>query len=298
MKMKTIICTNANGDSLEISKNSFFKPVEDLDTTGLKASVTYATNYRVHGATLVSSRLEQRDFSLLFYIAVQGKSEDWIQQRRDEIFKVFNPIYNPVKLQIITETKDIFINGNVELLPSIGKDFANSNSVWQKVMVQFSAGNPFFQDTESQKVEIVTWEPMLEFSSLEISSDGTELGQRTQSLIVNVLNSGQISTGMIIQFKALGTVENPSLFNVNTREFFKINRTMTAGEIITVNTQQGKKKLESSFNGVTTNIFNYMDYQSKFMQLEVGDNLFRYDADSNVESLEVSIYFTPQYLGV
>jgi len=295
--MKTIICTNANGDSLEISKNSFFKPVEDIDTTGLKASVTYASNYRVNGATMVASRLSQRDFSLLFYISVKGKTEDWIQDRRDDIFRVFNPIYNPVRLQIITDVKDIFIEANVEVLPSIGVDFANSNKIWEKVLVQFSAGNPFFQDSESQKVEIATWVPMLEFP-FEISEDGMEIGQRSPSLIVNVLNDGQVATGMTIQFKALGTVVNPSLFNVNSREFFKINKTMTAGEVITVNTYQGKKRLESRLNGVTTNIFNFMDYQSKFMQLEVGDNLFRYDADSNVEGLEVSIYFTPQYLGV
>ncbi|MGG3987678.1 phage tail family protein [Bacillus smithii] len=297
MRVKEIICTNRNGDSLLISKSSIYKPVEDLDTTGVKASITYATNYRVHGATMVSSRLEQRDLSLLFYISVAGKTEDWIQKKRDQVFKVFNPIYNPVTLQLKTKTKDLRVDVNVETTPSIAPGFANSNRVWQKVLVQLSAGNPFFQDAETEKVEIATWVPEFEFS-FEIPEEGIEMGARSPSLIVNVLNNGQIATGMTIQFKALGTVSNPSLFNVNTREMFKINKVMQAGEVITVNTNQGKKRVESSLNGVTTNIFNYMEFGSKFMQLEVGDNLFRYDADSNLENLEVSIYFTPKYIGV
>src|SRR5665648_504005 len=43
--------------------------------------------------------------------------------------------------------------------------------------------------------------------------------------------------------------------------------------------------------------YNYIDLGSTFLQLDVGDNLMRYDADTGIDNLEVSIYFTPQYLG-
>jgi hypothetical protein len=297
LRIKEIICTNVNGDTLSISKNSYFKPIEDIDTTGLQANVTYSENYRTHGATAVSSRLQKRDIVLPFFIYVKDKTEDWIQENRGQVFKVFNPMYNPIKLTITTETKDLSIDANVELTPTITPDFNNSNHIWQKVLVQLTAGNPFFQETETTKVEIATWQPLFEFEQ-EITSDGIMMGERSPSLIVNVLNNGQIPTGMIIQFKALGTLTNPSLLNVNTQEYFKLNRIMQSGEVITVNTNQGKKRIESKLNGVMSNIFNSMDFSSKFMQLGIGDNLFRYDADDNLENLEVAIYFTPQYLGV
>ena len=117
-------------------------------------------------------------------------------------------------------------------------------------------------------------------------------------MIVNVLNKGDVATGMRIQFKALATVENPSLFNVNTRDYFKINKIMEAGEVITVNTHFQNKKVELNKNGVISNAFNWIDFQSTFLQLDPGDNLFRYDADEGLGNLEVSIYFNPQYLGV
>ena len=44
--------------------------------------------------------------------------------------------------------------------------------------------------------------------------------------------------------------------------------------------------------------FNYIDYESTFLQLDIGDNLFRYDADEGIDNLEVNIYHTSQHLGV
>jgi hypothetical protein len=297
MRIKEITCTNNNGDSLIISQTSVYKLEEEMDTTGAKANVTYSSNYRTHGATAVASRIEQRDLYLSFYIDVEGRKEDWIQDRRDEVFKVFNPYHNPINLVIKTDIRKVFIEANVELSPSIAPGVEKVNESWHDVLVQLSAGNPFFQDADRQKVEIATWIPNFEFS-FEIPNEGVEMGIRSPSLIVNVLNRGHIPTGMIIQFKALGTLNNPSLLNLNTREYIKINKTMQAGEVITINTYQGKKRVEMNLNGVTTNIFNYLEFGSKFMQLEVGDNLFRYDSDTNLESLEVTIYFTQQYLGV
>ncbi|WP_341349348.1 phage distal tail protein [Clostridium botulinum] len=124
---------------------------------------------------------------------------------------------------------------------------------------------------------------------------------REPSLIVNVLNNGQVRIGMIMEFFVRGTLSNSSLFNVNTREFIKINRGIVAGEKFIINTNVGKKKILQELNGVTTDILNYLDIVGggdTFLQLDIGDNLFRYNADSNLENLEVNIYFSPQYLGV
>lgn len=43
---------------------------------------------------------------------------------------------------------------------------------------------------------------------------------------------------------------------------------------------------------------SYIDVDSTFMQLAIGDNMFRYDAASGVNSLEVSIFYSKEFLGV
>ena len=123
-------------------------------------------------------------------------------------------------------------------------------------------------------------------------------GLREPSLIVAVTNKGAVNVGMKIVFKASGTLENPSLINVDTQEFFKINKVMQAGEEITVDTIIGEKKIEGLLNGVKGNYFKYRDLDSTWLQLRVGDNLFRYDAEENVDALEVYIYFNNKYLEV
>ena len=51
-------------------------------------------------------------------------------------------------------------------------------------------------------------------------------------------------------------------------------------------------------DGVETDYFRYIDVDSTFMQLAIGDNMFRYDAASGVNFLEVSIFYSKEFLGV
>jgi hypothetical protein len=73
---------------------------------------------------------------------------------------------------------------------------------------------------------------------------------------------------------------------------------MVAGEILNISTGFGNKKVTSTLAGVTTNAFNCIDLGSTFLQLAPGDNLFRYNSETNIANLTVAIYYLPQYLGV
>ncbi|MGR5876777.1 phage distal tail protein [Bacillus pacificus] len=76
----------------------------------------------------------------------------------------------------------------------------------------------------------------------EIPEVGMEFSYRTPSLITEIVNDGHIPTGIEIEFLALGTVENPKIINVVTQEYLRINKKMTAGEIVTIDTTRGKKE--------------------------------------------------------
>ena len=41
-----------------------------------------------------------------------------------------------------------------------------------------------------------------------------------------------------------------------------------------------------------------MDADSTFLLLDIGDNIFGYDADDGLSNLEVTVYFVQKYLGV
>lgn len=295
MLIKNMTITNLRGDSIIFSHH--FRIADDFDMSGLSASVNYSES-TADGSNYQNTKLDNRDFDVPFFIYKEMTESWWIEEKQNEAYKVFNPKCNPFRIDITTKAgKEYYINANLMGSPSFPKGFENSNLVWQKGLLQFSANDPCFYAKNTQRVDIALWVPAFEFP-LEISEEGIEMGYRSPSLIVNVLNDGQESTGMIIRFKALGTLVNPSLFNVNTREELKINTTMIGGDVIEISTYKRRKTVKLIRGGVESDIFNKLDLRSKFLQLDIGDNLFRYDASEGIDNLEVSMTFNPRLLGV
>lgn len=158
----------------------------------------------------------------------------------------------------------------------------------------------FWREEEETKEDIASWVAAWHFPCV-IEKDSTKsmiYGYRAESVIVDCYNEGDVSTGMRIRFTALGTVSNPILLNVDTEEFIQINATMKTGDVIEINTKYGSKGAKLIRDGVETDYFRYIDVDSTFMQLAIGDNMFRYDAASGVNSLEVSIFYSKEFLGV
>lgn len=85
---------------------------------------------------------------------------------------------------------------------------------------------------------------------------------------------------------------------MDTGEYIQLNVTMQTGDLIEVNTKYGSKGAKLVRDGVESDYFRYVDVDSTFMQLAIGDNNFRYDAAGGVNSLEVAIFYNAEYLGV
>ena len=72
---------------------------------------------------------------------------------------------------------------------------------------------------------------------------------------------------------------------------------MHAGDQIVITTGDGNKRVKLISGGVTSNINNLMTYPPNWLQAQQGDNLYRYNADSGIGSLSVSILSTQAYWG-
>lgn len=243
-----------------------------------------------NGVTLQGNTFNPR--TLIMSIGIVGETKRDTDKLIRELTGVLNSRLNS-KLIYSNDYKDYSIDCNVEAIEQ-GERIKRI----QKLVVQLFCPNPFWSDIDELKEEVALWEGAFEFP-LEIPEDtGIEMGYRVSNLIMNVVNNGDVECGMTIEFLCTGTVKNPSLFNVYTREFIKVNQTFIAGDKLSITTQFANKRIELTRAGATTNILHYMDINSTFLQLGVGDNVFRYDADEGIDNLEVSIYYKPQYLGV
>lgn len=299
MRIKEITCINQRGDSITIGRHAPFILTSDLTTSGIRNEISFVKT-NAPGAKSFGSRLAEKNLPIEFAIKIDKMTEDWIQDKRNEVFRVFDPEYSPIKVAFtLKNEKRYYFMADVEITPFFPHGLENSNTIWQKCLVQLTCGDPSIYLDQKTKVDVAVWLGNFEFP-WEIPTDGVELGYRAPSLIVNVYNDGNKKTGMTIQFRALGTVKNPSLLNVNTQEKIKLDFTLIGGDEVNISTHQGNRKIKLIRNGTTIDIFNTFDLLSgsKFLQLDTGDNLFRYDADSGLEQLECSIYFTPKFVGV
>lgn len=288
--MTKIIYINSNGDSIEFSNTSPFLLQKKGGLGAVKNNLFTSKSQGQDGQTVTGKNLDSREITIQGSILADSRSQ--LEDLRRLLVTTLNPKLSGT-LKYINESFEKIINCEIESAPVFGDE----TPLTQPFDVTILCTNPFWLDITESKEEIALWKGDFGFP-LEIVDTGIELGHREPSLIVTVNNPGDVLCGMRIVFTALATVVNPSLFNVNTREYIKTNKIMQAGEVITITTHFANKRIESYLNGVISNVFNYIDLNSTFMQLDVGDNLFRYDADTGLDNLNACIYYIPQYLGV
>lgn len=122
-----------------------------------------------------------------------------------------------------------------------------------------------------------------------------KISKRIDSVFATIYNPGEAKTDMQIVFTARARVENPALIDVETGNTARLRFTMEAGDVITIDTEKGGKKITLLRNGVSTNIFNYMEHPFTFFTLNSGNNTFKYDAKSGVKNLDIVIRFTAKF---
>lgn len=180
--------------------------------------------------------------------------------------------------------------------------YEENNEIFAKFKITGTCANPLFEDINESQIAFVTTIKMFHFPliiSKELPEGGVVFGKRMESLIVNIVNKGSVQVGMRIVIKANGTVVNPKIVNINTQQEFLLNKTLVSGEEVVINTNTGKKSVKGKIgNEEYSNYYMYKDFNSKWLKLDVGDNLFRYDAEQGIENMDVFVYFANNFLEV
>ena len=287
-----LIYTNERGESIEFSPASSYH-VNFKDVTGLSdvRNAIYSTNSMGQdGDTYLGYRIESRDIDIVGYIKERDKQA--AQNLRRKLNRILNPQYEATLTYVFGDFRRV-IGCKIDDAPIFKR-----KPIFEQFTVSLSCLNPFWRKEAKTRDDIATWIGGLEFPVEIPLEEGWEIGYRQPSLIVNVYNEGDVQAGIRVEFRALGVVKNPSLLNVDTQEFIKLNITLQAGDILSVSTGYGEKEVTLKRDGVTSDAFRYLDVDSTYFQLSVGDNLYRYSAEENLENLEVSIYHDDLYLGV
>ena len=290
-----IIYENERGISIELNREGplFLASVQGFD--GLEADIVSSKSAYQDGISISKTILKDRILTLNCYLEIDTEQQRCILKRK--LYNAFNPKFKG-HMKIYTDAEQLRGASNLRVIqaPLFDDDYETTNEL-VSFQIQLAMPLPYFEDINENRADFGNDIGNF-FFDVELEEEGRELSVKNNSIVANIENLGDAETPLKVVFKAKSTVKNPSIYNVYSKEYIKINRTMSEGEEITVTTDIGNKRVESYLNGVTANIFNDLDIHSSFMWLDIGDNVIRYDAEEMIEQLEVYIYYTNYYLGV
>lgn len=272
--------TNKLGNEIVLSSNpSSLRLYEVVGLDGLTNNIYTSKSPNQDGITIDNTDLQDRPVSLVGKIITTDKEE--MQRCRNELLKVFNPKFGGV-----LKYKDLYINCEVDIAPV----FSYTSYNILEWIIELVAPNPYLESLQLGE-EISTWIGGLKFKfSLPF-----KLKQRGPTK-KNIYNDGHVDTPIEIFFK--GPAVNPSILNQTTGDFIKVNRALTSDDTLIINTEFGNKTVEIERNGIRTNAFNYIDLDSTFFCLRVGDNLIEYTTENDLTPQSVEIRYKNRYVGI
>ena len=282
--------TNKYKDSIVIDSKPSSLRLYDLEgRSGLANDISSIKTTYTDGIIINSTSLGQRDLVITGKIISNNKNEVENLKR-----KLIRTLTVKDKGTLYFKNSDTSQEYCIDVIVSNAPVFNNESFNIIDFIIELIAPSPYWRSQSEARLEIAQTKGNFRFP-LNLP---TIKGKKESSLFVNFNNIGDVDSGMRIEFYAKEEVLNPSLFDVSTRQFIKINKLMAKDERIVINTNHGEKNIISIVGGVETKILQYLDFESSFLQLSRGDNLLRYGADSGVEFLVCDLYYSPKYLGV
>nr|DAE38805.1 MAG TPA: tail protein [Caudoviricetes sp.] len=275
--------------------------IDTLDSEFVLGDVDFGTVGGTHhsykyinqvGVYIDNTTLEQRTISINGWVV--GDTYDLLIKNKAVLNQLINPLHK-IELTIKDKYK---LGFKPDFSIQYSVSYEENNEVLCKFLIQGTCADPMFTTKNRQSTLIASTIPKFKFPLIIPKSVGILMGLREPSLLATLTNRGDIDTGLLITFSCTSTVINPSLLNVNTREFIKINETLSVGEKIVISTESGEKYVKCITSSGESNYFKYMDFDSTWLQLHTGDNVLKYDADDNPSGLEVLVSFSPKYLEV
>lgn len=282
--MYRFIIENENSEQLNLTDNPNYT-IDRID--GLAPPTSTINRNKVagyDGARYSSSRKDERN--IVIYIDIECPAEE----NRLNLYKYIRP-KRKIKMYYSNNTLDVFIEGYVESMP------INHFAKKQQMQVSVICTDPDFNALEEMITNMSNIEALFEFP-FDIDNEGEEFSRYARATDTNVINVGTTECGMEIILTARGQVVNPKIYNKYTTEFFGLNITMEAGDTIIINTNKGSKSVTLLRDSQEINIFNYIMAGSKFIDLEIGDNVFVYEASSGDVNLNVAFRHRDRFEGV
>lgn len=245
------------------------------------------------GAIVTSKRVSAVDRTII----AECKGDDPDALRADAI-RFFNPKYS-YDVHLTYRGRTRWCHGEqIGFMASEGNMYRRPQITWTIL-----CPNPYLQSENDFGKDIAEIVPMFAFPWFSAIKDvqgkmrtnkGAVYSVHTFAKSVEVMNDGDVPTGMRIVIRALGYVKNPSIRLGDG--YVRLIKELKEGDILRLDVVNRPPQV--TVNG--ENVMHYVDRKSSILNLriDVGESTLEYDADDGYQNMSVSVYWNKQYLGV
>ena len=157
--------------------------------------------------------------------------------------------------------------------------------------MKFFAPFPYFYGKEEELIRI--GEIIPKFSFPVNYAESHIFGESQRSRFVSIFNDSDVKVPYGFQVVVNGTSTNPTVTNLLTFEFLKINGTFNAGDVIKVYRDENNVLVANMTDkdGNVIDIISMIDDDSTLYELAVGDNLISINDDEGGAGMTVTISY-------
>lgn len=300
--IRSVTITNDMGESVVMDLRSPEKSgfsIRGIQGLGpAKATINTRESLSLDGSLYNSARLQARN--VVFDIAFLWNPT--IEDVRHKSYQIF-PVKKPVEILVETDNRISKANGYVE---SNEPDIFNET---EAATISIICPDPYFYSLETFEVEFSTISKLFEFpfSNESLTQKLIQFGDVELETEKAIPYSGEASVGFNIDIHIVGSVTGLTIFDLNTREFIALDDDviialtgfgLKAGDEIIMSTKRGDKYVYLVRDGEVINILNAMTPDSSWLQLNRGNNVFYYAADTGLSNVQFKITYQFIYLGV
>lgn len=282
--MYRLFAENEKKERVELTNSPFFEVIEIDGLLPQDATISTTTFANTDGSKINSTRVEQREMTITICPRYP------VEENRQKLYKYFRT-KKETTLYFKNDNRDVVIAGVVNKFD--GSLFEQTQTITIELLCEI----PYWHDKYSTVGDMARVEDLFEFP-FAIGEEGIEFSRINREMTQTVCNNGDVETGMIIELYASETVVNPKIYNVQTKEYFGLKTTMQLGDVIQINTNDLRKRVELTRYGETRNLINSIEKGNKWLKLTPGENQFTYTCDSGAEYLHVKFTFSNMYEGV
>lgn len=291
------IINKVNGQQLSLAMDGSTQYV--LDEVDWDVPSVSFSEYRVPfqiGVSLYGTEIGTRKPSITGYVVskVHGMEflgKGWnefleaqlqdVEQKKYELNRVINPLQD---IRVIVG--DYFIEGRPSSAVKFSSKENENNEVLCMFTIDINCFSPMFRLNKGKQTVLAMVQPKFRFPWI-LKETGNIMGIVSNKKIVNVINDGDCDIGGIIKLEAVvGTVQNPTIFNVDTQEQFMIRLKLLEGDYLLINTKIGEENvIHHHVNYLSTgkskdeNVIADVIEGSTFFQFKQGSNLYGYSVE-------------------